>query len=1098
MFSIPSQRTATRPWNPFRLFMAAVTLLFCMSGCNTDPEIDTGTDEDRINMEVSLDVPLTGTPASRAMSESDESTVQVVDVLVFRVDSGIETFAYRAHETTVPTFTGSNTMKFTVSLKRSEAGESYRLVLLANLREEVDEAMQYVAVGNTKGDVLARIQFTHNEAWPVSGDGMRYIPMWGETSGSAVIERYTTLTAFGGTIYMLRAMARVDVVLNLPSGDDKPRFDINRIKVYNALRTHAAVPDASSGFNLTDQKVTSPTVVSTQMIDPPLEYNVAGTRIEREIYIGEAENSTAAPEDNVCLLIEGYYTAPGQPLNTNSPTWYRVDFRPNDDLQARYDILRNHRYHININHVGGAGDDDEEEAFRRGPYDMESEIIVWSDDKLTDVVWLGPYYLAVSRNSIDVPGNAHSESFFVKTNYPDGWSAKVTEGNTWLGGLSPASSPNIDVSEELEFTVTENNEPDMRTGRILISCGSALSLDVAVNQYTNDESELALIILEVTDLIGTVGTRELEEIVWPGGLHWVENLNPKGFHIDWLPSWADCNMIKDPAGTYDVERVTWMREAGTLPSTLSFFDEMVIPPTDYGYTFYLTPRRFVNSEIEIDPFLEKSTNYYFTVIDHGELVSKTIKLRQIHYNLIADVEDGYLLDGSQYSFKVRANRDWTVTDVTGDTDLVTIHTMSGTADKTVGTDFNFTVIKSEDKSGAVTVTFTYTGEVGNNMGDPGFVYTEDVVINLISDSGSRGETFIGGEANCYILNPNGKAVEIPVSQANRGVDERIGANTELDWEFIWTDNPNGMSDAGAVSWVEVEGSGPTAKLIVYPGASAGNAVVAVKDKNNGKILWSWHLWVSDFDPNNDANDFYGFSVYEFLDRNLGALSEDPTDFRSQGLFYQWGRKDPFPYANEVGSGSFITIYDADGNTLNFPNDFKAASSGVMLNHSIENPLDFITVSYSSDWYSTDYSIGSSEVRRKMWHLGNTLEDIEKGAYDPCPDGWRVVPGDSGGNPVWYNIFSARIHQQGYSEVNGNVPSWGHADLGVWPHSGYINGGTVAFVSNNNQGYYWTANTNSEWSATGSLYVGFLPATTEIANDFDRRHALPIRCMRRTY
>lgn len=1075
--------------------------MFYMTGCNTDPDVVTGTEEDRVDMEVTMDVPLAETPNSRAMSESDESTVQVVDVLVFRVEGSVETFAYRAHETTVPTFTGQNTMKFTVSLKRSEAGEQYRLVLLANLRQEVDLAMQSVAQGDLKEDVLARIEFSHSEPWPVSGQGMRYIPMWGETAGYTAIERSTTLNSFGGTIYMLRALARVDVVLNIESGDDKPRFEMSRIKVYNPLTTHAAVPDAAAGFDLTGMKVTAPTVVSGQVIDPPLEYSVAGTKIEREIYIGEAANSLAGSEDNVCLLIEGYYTAPGETLNTTSPTWYRVDFRVPGatDPQARMDILRNHLYQINIIHVGGAGDEDEEEAFRRGPYDMETEIIVWSDGMLTDVVWLGPYYLAVSRNSIDVPGDAHTESFYVKTNYPDGWKAAVTEGAAWLGGLNPSSSPNLEVSEELEFTVEQNDEPDVRTGRILVSCGSALSLDVEVNQYTYEESELSLIILEVTDFDGTVGSKELEEIIWLGGVHFVENPTLKGFHIDWLPSWADCNMIKDTAGTYEVLQVTWIREEGAARTPIEHFDEMVIPPTDYGYTFHLTPTRFTNSEINEDPFLERSTNYYFTVIDNGELVSKTIRLRQVHYNLIADVEENYLLDGSDYSFKVRANRDWTVKSVSGDTDLVTVHTTAGTAEKTTGTDFFFTVNDEQDKAGAVTVTFSYTGEVGDLMGEPGYEYTTDVVINLISDGGNNGDDgdrFLGGEANCYILHPNGQAVVIPVSQANKGVDERIGANTELEPEFIWTDNPNGMSAAGAVSRAEVVGSGPEATLIVWPGSGDGNAVVAVKDKSAGTILWSWHLWVSDFNPNYEANDFYGFSVYEFLDRNLGALSEDPTDYRSQGLFYQWGRKDPFPYANGVGSSSFITIYDADGTPLDFPGSFKTSTNnGIMLDYSIENPLHYITYSTSSDWYSTDYTAGSSEVRRKMWHPGNTLEDVTKGAYDPCPDGWRVVPGDSGGNPVWYNLFTARTHLSGYSEVNGNVPGWGYADLGVWPHSSYINGGSVAFVAGNNQGYYWTSNSNS-WSSTGSLYVGFLPATTEIANDFDRRHALSVRCMRK--
>ncbi len=33
--------------------------------------------------------------------------------------------------------------------------------------------------------------------------------------------------------------------------------------------------------------------------------------------------------------------------------------------------------------------------------------------------------------------------------------------------------------------------------------------------------------------------------------------------------------------------------------------------------------------------------------------------------------------------------------------------------------------------------------------------------------------------------------------------------------------------------------------------------------------------------------------YEWMDRNLGALNNTPGDVANRGLFYQWGRKDPF-------------------------------------------------------------------------------------------------------------------------------------------------------------------------------------------------------------
>ena len=32
-----------------------------------------------------------------------------------------------------------------------------------------------------------------------------------------------------------------------------------------------------------------------------------------------------------------------------------------------------------------------------------------------------------------------------------------------------------------------------------------------------------------------------------------------------------------------------------------------------------------------------------------------------------------------------------------------------------------------------------------------------------------------------------------------------------------------------------------------------------------------------------------------MDRNLGALATDCTQAAARRLYYQWGRKDPFPY-----------------------------------------------------------------------------------------------------------------------------------------------------------------------------------------------------------
>lgn len=91
-------------------------------------------------------------------------------------------------------------------------------------------------------------------------------------------------------------------------------------------------------------------------------------------------------------------------------------------------------------------------------------------------------------------------------------------------------------------------------------------------------------------------------------------------------------------------------------------------------------------------------------------------------------------------------------------------------------------------------------------------------------------------------------------------------------------------------------------------------IAARNDK--GDILWSWHVWVTDYHPDatGDASVdepetkrkqkyTYGNhpNQYPIMDRNLGALAgyttipaEEEDRSKAHGFHYQWGRKDPFP------------------------------------------------------------------------------------------------------------------------------------------------------------------------------------------------------------
>lgn len=219
-------------------------------------------------------------------------------------------------------------------------------------------------------------------------------------------------------------------------------------------------------------------------------------------------------------------------------------------------------------------------------------------------------------------------------------------------------------------------------------------------------------------------------------------------------------------------------------------------------------------------------------------------------------------------------------------------------------------------------------------------------------------------SNSYIIAPNATPLLIPVKIANYAVPGSIGADDLLIPELVWTDNPQIISDIGT------SGIGSSAYIRITPGSAEGNAVVAVTV--DGEIKWSWHIWVTNYDPNSDTVLFPDGSIA--MNRNLGAMSSNKNDeTKCYGLHYQWGRKDPFP---SQGSGDIISqIQSVDlPRTTGYNNNMKYA---------IQNPMALVrSLSPLYDWYVSD---NPSAQSGDLW----TTTAGKKAIYDPCPSGWRV-------------------------------------------------------------------------------------------------------------
>ena len=168
-------------------------------------------------------------------------------------------------------------------------------------------------------------------------------------------------------------------------------------------------------------------------------------------------------------------------------------------------------------------------------------------------------------------------------------------------------------------------------------------------------------------------------------------------------------------------------------------------------------------------------------------------------------------------------------------------------------------------------------------------------------------------------------------------------------------------------------------ILFRSGSIAGNAVIAAKD-SGGTILWSWHIWRIAVLPAGrtlNAITASGFTAptLSVMDRSLGALRATPNSIltveQDYGLYYQWGRKDPFQTQGDVAiasGGVSITLADV-----------------------VKNPTTFYTS--SNDWTIRNDNLWGCPMTGTVTINSETFNTNagSKSIYDPCPVGWKVMP-----------------------------------------------------------------------------------------------------------
>ena len=384
----------------------------------------------------------------------------------------------------------------------------------------------------------------------------------------------------------------------------------------------------------------------------------------------------------------------------------------------------------------------------------------------------------------------------------------------------------------------------------------------------------------------------------------------------------------------------------------------------------------------------------------------------------------------------------------------------------------------------------YTYYLGGNLTNdfnlnPNYHYTYNITVNS-KDSRldyrieDMAEVRFHVDANCYMVHPplvegQERIYAIPIRRAaafwnakgeNGGVygasqwDKKdysalqIHADTPWTAGILWSDfaitNPSDFL-------VLAEGQGydptdpnqsPYFKIKVKAGMK-GNVIIAVKV--NETIVWSWHIWITDYNPDredlmpiNGANDPYIYQVegghlhrynnpmfkthptdnadgyYNgfIMDRPLGA-SGASFDELNGTMHYQYGRKDPFPAIDQTGAldrlylngNSHQTVLTVSRKKLRDATGEQDAAQtdkyGVdNVRYTVCNPMVFITArdstekaykGYVATWTGTDGIVSNNSapwLDPLFYDHGSTNGDSElfekkKSIYDPCPPGWKV-------------------------------------------------------------------------------------------------------------
>ena len=387
-------------------------------------------------------------------------------------------------------------------------------------------------------------------------------------------------------------------------------------------------------------------------------------------------------------------------------------------------------------------------------------------------------------------------------------------------------------------------------------------------------------------------------------------------------------------------------------------------------------------------------------------------------------------------------------------------------------------------------------------------------------------TFAYGDDNCLVLAPNGSEslnvgmkytfatnyLAAGMAEVKDAEGKPYGLDSltvDVAWEIL--ENGKTLADKGALISVEPI-SGNKVKVTSVQN-KRGNALVVLKDSKE-TILWSWHIWVvgenlKDQTFNNLANK------PTFHNINLGATTSTFDSSNAIGLYYQYGRKDPFVIAKAIARPSSSPYVCGPELT----DMIERTNENAKISWTIKHPGTRIIRTASEQSFKSprafaDWCLPQGEAEN-YWGPNN---DNGKTIYDPCPRGYKVpsssafanFSGGKGTDKAGF-LFNASNYEE--SELTKDAYNADDIGIAYFPYTGAMLQGKVRASSSSEysnpskenslhmyrwRGWYWTTEIKPA-TETRNDVVLFLDnsSTTLLTATATRASANNIRCVKIT-